>query len=115
MRNKPHTPQARIQAQQQNEADAPADSSAETASSAPATAPSPVPVRGKPAMSFGKAMATLAVIGLASPFIELQSGGSGIIGLIILLVGMQFAWKMTAARRQVKLEGPFQQAASASA
>lgn len=109
MRSKPHTPQARIQPQQQNEAVAPADSSAETASSSPA------PVRRKPAMSFGKAMATLVVIGLASPFIELQSGGSGVIGLIILLVGMQFAWKITAARRHVKLEGPFQQAASASA
>jgi hypothetical protein len=112
MRSKPHAPQVRVQPSQQNAAAAPADSSsAELDSSATATTPSPP----KPAMGFGRAVATLAVIGLASPFIELQSGASGFIGLIILLVGMQFAWKMTAARRNIKLEGPFQQAASDSA
>lgn len=116
MRSKPHTPQARVQSQQQSEAAAPADSSsAEETSSAPASAPSPAPAPRKPAMGFGRAIATLGIIGLASPFIELQSGGSGVIGLIILLVGMQFAWKITAARNNIQVEGPFQQAASASA
>jgi hypothetical protein len=116
MRSKPHPPHVQVQPAQQNDTAAPAEpSSAEPDSSVAATASSPAPPPRKPAMSFGRAIATLAFIGLASPFIELQDGASGVIGLIILLVGMQFAWKMTAARRQVKLEGPFQQAASASA
>jgi hypothetical protein len=55
------------------------------------------------------------MIGLASPFLELAEGGSGFIGLIILFVGMRFAWKMTAGRSNVKLEGPFQLANAASA
>src|SRR5437899_9262549 len=38
----------------------------------------------------------LALWGLASPFLRLASGPFAFIGLIILFVGMQFAWKMTA-------------------
>jgi hypothetical protein len=66
-------------------------------------------------MSVAGAIGTLAMIGLASPFLELAEGGSGFIGLIILFVGMRFAWKMTAGRSNVKLEGPFQLANAASA
>ena len=59
-------------------------------------------------MSFGKAVGVLALIGLASPFLELTTGPSGFIGLIILFVGLRFAWKMTAGRGNAKIDGPFQ-------
>ena len=57
----------------------------------------------------------MMIIGLASPFLELAEGSSGFIGLIILFVGMRFAWKMTAGHGNVKVEGPFQRANAASA
>ncbi len=69
----------------------------------------------KPPMSFGKAVGSLAMIGLASPFLELQEGFNGVIGLVILFVGMQFAWKMTAGKRQINVEGPYQLSAATSA
>ena len=58
---------------------------------------------------------TFTIIGLASPFLELTEGASGLIGLVILFVGIRFAWKMTAGRGNVKVEGPFQLANAASA
>jgi len=66
-------------------------------------------------MTVAGAIGTLTMIGLASPFLELAEGGSGFIGLIILFVGMRFAWKMTAGRGNLKVEGPFQLATGASA
>ena len=56
--------------------------------------------------NIGTALVTLALVGLASPFLELQDPIHGLIGLVILFVGMQFAWKMT---RGISLEilGPF--------
>jgi len=60
--------------------------------------------------SFAKALGVLALIGLASPFLELfDSPGQGLIGLIILLVGIQIAWRMTAGK-QLDIFGPFQNA-----
>jgi hypothetical protein len=44
--------------------------------------------------------------GLASPFLELQSPGSGILGLVILFVGLSIAYRMTKARR-LSVDGPF--------
>lgn len=70
---------------------------------------------GKPAMSFAAALGTLAMLGLASPFLELQAGFSGMIGLVILFVGMRFAWRMAAGRGNVTVTGPFEKSASASA
>jgi hypothetical protein len=54
----------------------------------------------------GAALLGLAIVGLASPFIELADPFHGLIGLVILFVGMQFAWKMT---RGITLQilGPF--------
>jgi hypothetical protein len=49
----------------------------------------------------------LLLFGLASPFLGLQTGVSGIIGLVILLVGMQFAWKLTAGPPNIVIDGPF--------
>ena len=66
----------------------------------------------KPSMGFFNAMGRLALLGLASPFLELKDGFSGVIGLVILLVGMQFAWKMTAGPPRVKVDGPYELSAS---
>lgn len=48
----------------------------------------------------------LAWFGLTSPFLQLKSGVSGVIGLIILFVGMRFAWRMTRGV-QITIEGPY--------
>jgi len=48
----------------------------------------------------------LVLFGIFSPIIELTSGLSGIIGLIILGAGIRFAWRMTAARRLL-VDGPY--------
>jgi hypothetical protein len=81
-------------------ADASAPSSRPSASLAPAAAP-------QQKKSFGAAIAALLFAGLASPFLELQGGVSGIIGLVILFVGIRIAWKMTGAPR-LEILGPFQ-------
>ena len=60
----------------------------------------------KPKMSLGAAIGALLIAGLASPFLELADGFHGIIGLVILLVGMQIAWKMTGAPK-LDIMGPF--------
>ena len=105
MRNRAPHPVAQQQAPTQQ------DSVAGTSQSAPPAANAGSrPVRK---MSFGKAVGVLALIGLASPFLELSSGFSGFIGLIILFVGLQFAWKMTAGRGNAELDGPFQLATPA--
>ena len=57
--------------------------------------------------SAGAAIAQLALWGLASPFLELAGDPmGGLIGLVILFVGMRFAWRFTAAR-QLQIFGPF--------
>jgi hypothetical protein len=66
-------------------------------------------------MSSMAALGTLALIGLASPFYGLQDGFNGVLMLIILFVGMRFAWRMTAGRAGVVINGPFELAKSASA
>jgi hypothetical protein len=57
--------------------------------------------------SVGTIVGALIVAGLASPFLELQGGFSGIIGLVIIFVGMRIAWKITAGPR-LEILGPFQ-------
>lgn len=66
----------------------------------PAT-PAPLPEKG-----LGAALAGLAVLGLASPFLELQDPFHGIIGLVILLVGIRIAWQLTASPK-IEILGPF--------
>jgi hypothetical protein len=61
----------------------------------------------KPKMNFFTAVGMLALIGLASPFIELQDPFHGVIGLIILFVGIRFAWQQTGAPK-IDIVGPFQ-------
>jgi hypothetical protein len=58
-----------------------------------------------PRMSLGKAIGVLALLGIASPFLDLQNPVHGIIGLIILFVGIRFAWQFTAGRT-VLVSGP---------
>jgi hypothetical protein len=56
-------------------------------------------------VSVSKALGTLALIGLVSPFLGLSNPMQGIIGLIILFVGIRIAWRMTGAR-PVSIRGP---------
>ena len=67
------------------------------------------------AMNLGAALGILVAIGLASPFLQLASSPiSGVIGLVILWVGINFAWKQTAAS-PLTVEGPFENAMKAAA
>jgi lysylphosphatidylglycerol synthetase-like protein (DUF2156 family) len=62
--------------------------------------------RSKP--SFVSAIGTLVLLGLASPFLEFSSNPLGaMIGLFILFIGMQFAWKATGAK-PLQIFGPFE-------
>jgi hypothetical protein len=75
----------------------------------PAAAPRPTPAGG----SLGGELAKLALIGIASPFLELWEGGPNIqwgIGIVILIVGIRIAWRITAAR-PVVIFGPFENSA----
>jgi len=56
----------------------------------------------------------LLLVGLASPFLELQDPVHGILGLVILLVGMHFAWKITVGSHNADIQGPYNISASAS-
>ena len=58
-------------------------------------------------MGIGQALAMLILLGLASPFLELQDPLHGLIGLVILFVGMQIAWRITAGQPQAVVDGPF--------
>ena len=52
---------------------------------------------------------TLIVAGLLSPFLDLANGIGGVIGLVILWVGIQYAWRATAAR-PLSVDGPYENA-----
>lgn len=69
--------------------------SSETAAMAPA-APMNIP----------KAIGMLALVGVASPLLDLQDPVHGLIGLVILFVGMRFAWRFTAGRT-LAVSGPY--------
>ena len=64
-------------------------------------------------MSPIKAAGILMLIGVASPFLELSNPMHGVIGLVILLVGIRIAWRMTAAK-PVSIVGPLNEAAPAT-
>jgi predicted lipid-binding transport protein (Tim44 family) len=68
----------------------------------------------KPKISFGAAILQLLVIGLASPFLELQDPLHGIIGLIILLVGIRIAWQITTGSRRANIQGPYENSSAAT-
>jgi hypothetical protein len=65
--------------------------------------------RSSAPMNLGKALASMAALGLASPFMDLMGDPfHGLIGLVILFVGMKIAWKMTAGQRAIAVSGPFE-------
>lgn len=68
----------------------------------------------RPAAPIGKVIGVLALAGIASPFLDLQDPMHGLIGLVILFVGMRFAWRFTAGRR-LEVSGPYSITPSPSA
>jgi len=83
-------------------------------STADETNSQPDQAQPKPKLSFGAAILQLLVIGLASPFLELQDPFHGIIGLVILMVGIRIAWQIAAGSRRVSIEGPYENSSAAS-
>jgi len=67
----------------------------------------------KPRMSPLKALGVLTMVGLASPFLDLSNPMHGVIGLIILVVGLRIAWRLTAGRA-VNIVGPINDPAPAN-
>ena len=67
---------------------------------------SPPASPGNPQMNLAKAFGLLVLLGLASPFLELVNPLSGAIGLVILFVGMNIAWRLTAGPK-IDILGPF--------
>jgi len=58
--------------------------------------------------SFGSVLGSLILLGLASPFLEFQQDPTNaVIGLVILFVGMRFAWSLTAGTELGAIMGPF--------
>jgi hypothetical protein len=72
------------------------------------------PGEPKEKMSAGAAIGALLFAGLASPFLELGDEPGGIIGLVILFVGMNIAWKLTAGAK-LDIVGPFKASEPAAA
>ena len=60
----------------------------------------------KTQMSVLEMLGGLALLGLASPFLELSSPFNGLLGLVILAVGINIAWKLTAGPK-LEILGPF--------
>jgi hypothetical protein len=56
----------------------------------------------------------LAWLGIASPILELRDTVSGLIGLVILFVGIRFAWRFTAGQT-LQVSGPFTAASAGAA
>jgi hypothetical protein len=98
-------------AQTQTAPSANPDAATPSQDSSPSTSSQPSSAE-KPKMNLLKALGLLALLGLASPFLGLVSPLNGALGLIILLVGMNIAWKL-AAGPKIEILGPF--AASAPA
>jgi hypothetical protein len=63
------------------------------------------------AAGFFKALGTLLLVGLVFPFMELADPVHGLIGLVILFVGLQIAWRLTAGAGNTAIDGPFSQPA----
>jgi len=81
----------------------------------PAAQPAPAPRQHVSGAGLAGDLAKLLLIGIASPFLELWEGGpvrsfsasfQWMIGIVILVVGIRIAWRMTGARPLV-IFGPF--------
>jgi hypothetical protein len=74
----------------------------------------PAPRVEKPRIGLGSWLGTVALLGLASPFIQLSGNFVwGAIGLLILFWGIRIAWRITAGRR-FEIYGPFADSPPAS-
>jgi len=74
----------------------------------PSQTTAPAPQRSE--ISPAEALTKLALLGIASPFVELWDGGPSVswaIGLFILFIGLKIAWRMTAGR-PLQIFGPFE-------
>ena len=80
---------------------------ASSSGSGSVTRDKPSASNGKPKINIFAALGALALLGLASPFLELQNPVGGAIGLVILFVGIRFAWQQTGAPK-LDIVGPFQ-------
>jgi predicted lipid-binding transport protein (Tim44 family) len=76
------------------------------ASDSDASNPADKPAGGEAPKSLVSDLVGLLMLGLASPFLELQDPVHGLIGLVILFVGLRIAWQSTAARR-LEVDGPY--------
>ena len=65
-------------------------------------------------VNVGRTIAVLALVGIASPILDLRDPVHGLIGLIILFVGLRFAWQCTGGRA-LKISGPYNAAAAGAA
>ena len=83
-------------------------------SSASAENSQPDQPQPKPKSSFGAAILQLLALGLASPFLEMQDPLYGIIGLVILMVGIRIAWRITAGTRRARIDGPYENSSAAA-
>lgn len=88
------------------------DQGIQTSSEPNANQNSPAP---RPKSSPAALLGQVVLLGLASPFLQLQGGVSGVIGLVILLVGMQFAWKIARGHPKLQIDGPFEISSSTKA
>jgi len=84
---------------------APAPSSPDSAASDAGAASQPSAAH-KPGMGFASAVGLLVLVGLASPFLELQSPLNGALGLLILFIGINIAWRLTAGPK-IDVLGPY--------
>jgi hypothetical protein len=75
--------------------------------------PPPVAPEAQPKMNLWGALGMVALLGLASPFLELKDPFHGLIGLVILFVGIRIAWQLTAGP-SLAVIGPFQNNATTS-
>lgn len=88
-------------------ANTPAQSESQPAASANSQVAPKTEPRKPTQLELLKAFGALAFFGLASPILELRDPAHGAIGLIILFVGLNIAWRMTAGTRKVSIEGPY--------
>jgi hypothetical protein len=76
--------------------------------------PQPAPRAERPQVNLGTWLGRVALLGLASPFVQLSGNFFwGAMGLLILFFGMRIAWKITAGR-PFGIHGPFADSPPAS-
>ena len=103
----PNQPQAQqTQAQQTPTTENSSDSRQQADGNA--TSPQQAAPAPAPKMNPWKALGIMAALGIASPFLELQDPVHGVIGLVILLVGIKIAWRLTVGNPSADVSGPFE-------